>query len=454
MKNEILARYFSNVFLIGLSPSVNIFNRKIDEEIPVKEYSIFTHEYWHFLMNISTTVRVRDFALFYQLFPIFSKTLTEEGNGMSDTSVLTAEDKILLSQINDMFIAYNEGGIDNPEELEINNFRIVSEVLGEDAHLTLRDCKVPFKRSKVKIEFDTPQGISQKYMYLNSDYIEESIANSIEKIIYDDGDSIPEIPYLMLSKLSAYFNGEPLSNYELACIGTLSLLTTNPALSLNSLFKDYKALRGFHTMQESIDRLSDEIKPIFSQISNIILEDLISILKVYENREPSYQAIKRVYEKIEMCLYYRERDLLFELNAFRNNILNKEILNYLVFKMVNPCDVLQERQGDENLVNRDFIKSFETDNIKVNSHDVLPYFLNQIMNCQLNYLKAHWAMFALMDSRIATSKCPYYTVCDLPNRIINTDRCLNKPWENFVKNGDNCVYGHAVGNLVGISGLK
>ena len=59
-------------------------------------------------------------------------------------------------------------------------------------------------------------------------------------MIYNSSKKKPTIPYYTLSKISEYFNnGIALSNYEQACIGTLSLLTTNPALALNGLFKDY-----------------------------------------------------------------------------------------------------------------------------------------------------------------------------------------------------------------------
>ena len=62
-QEKILAKYFSNVFHIELSEKVKIFGKEKDHTITNETYSIFVHEYWHYLLNISTSVRIRDFSL-------------------------------------------------------------------------------------------------------------------------------------------------------------------------------------------------------------------------------------------------------------------------------------------------------------------------------------------------------------------------------------------------------
>lgn len=178
------------------------------------------------------------------------------------------------------------------------------------------------------------------------------------------------------------------------------------------------------------------------------------ILRVYENRHPAYQAIDFIKEKIEKAIYFRSRDILFELTPFKNNQVNHESLSKIIFEIFKPCDVIQKINGDFEEIERDIIKSFETEQIEIDNQQIYPSFLMQVINCQLNYFKAHWALHNLMDSRLAEDKCPYFTSCGLKCRIETPDICLKTPWKTFVKNGEKCAYSHAVSTLIGLTKLK
>ncbi|WP_422091654.1 hypothetical protein [Tenacibaculum ovolyticum] len=455
-KDTILAKYLSNIFHIELSENVQIFNKNNDQKFSTESYSVFVHEYWHYLLNISTSARLGDFSMWYQLFSIFSRTLTEEGDGTSVTSELTTEDKKLLEEIGDLYIEQNQGCIIDLGDIEVKDFNIISEITSVENELTLKGIKVPYKQSKVKIDILTSEGKRlNKELYINNDFIDESIANCIEKIIFDNDNPPPKIPYLILEKLSEYYNnGSALSKFELAHLGTLSLLTTNPPLSLNSIFKDYIEYRENNDIESSLEYIFNLIKPLFLEISGVILTDMNEILKVYENREPAYQAIKFLIEKIEKAIYFRNKNLVFELAPFRNNTVNYEKLNILLYEAFKPCDIIQKVVGDEETLERDFIKSFETQPIQISNHFIYPSFLMQLISCQLHYFKAHWTIHGLMDTRIANDTCPFFTTCNLTTRTETPNICRNKPWESLIKNGENCVYGHAVANLVGHSKLK
>lgn len=454
-KEKILAKYFSNVFHIELSEKVKLFGNEIDPKVTNETYAIFVHEYWHYLLNISTSVRIRDFSLWYQLFPIFSRTLTVDNNGESDTTTLTEEDKKLLEEIGDLYITYSECGFSISEDEEMIDFKVISDIISEDTDLTLKGIKVPFKNGKIKVEITTNTKKYEDYLYINNDFIDESIANSIERMIDNVGKKNPITPYYTLSKISEYFNnGASLSYYELACIGTLSLLTTNPALSLNGLFKDYIILKKNNTINDSVTILCNTIKPLFEEICTTIMSDMEEILRIYENRHPAYQAINFIKEKIEKAIYFRSRNLLFELTPFKNNIVNHQALSKIIFEIFKPCDVIQKTNGDFLEIERDIIKSFELEQIEIDNQLIYPSFLMQVINCQLNYFKAHWAIHNLMDSRLAEEKCPYFSTCGLKCRTETPDICLKAPWKTFIKNGEKCAYSHAVSTLIGLTKLK
>lgn len=454
MNKEVFAQYFSNVFHMELSENIKLFVDDPTYQITKEDYAVFIHEYWHYLLNISTMVRIRDFSLHYQIFPIFSKTLLVECNGESDTSVLTQEDNELLSEIGELFFAYSDGGFVKSSK-EMIDFRVISEILSEDLNLTLQGKKVPFKKGKVKVEVTTSQGLYEDYLYINNSFIDESIANSIECMISNSSKTNPVLPYYILAKISEFFNnGTALNNYEIACIGTLSLLTTNSALTLNGLFKDYIHLKKKHTIDDSIKILCDCLKPKVKNTFSLIIADIDEILRVYENRAPVYQAIELIKSKVEMALSLRNNDLLFELVPFRNNVIDTESLENLVFQIIKPCPVTQKKDGDLSHIKRDEFRLFENYTIMIDGQSVPSSFLMQVINCQLNYFKAHWAIFTLLDSRLAEETCPYFTVCDLECRVVTPDICLKKPWKTFIRNGEKCAYSHAVSTLIAHTRLK
>jgi hypothetical protein len=450
------ARYLSNVFHIELSKEVRFFETKREDENFAEVYSIFAHEYWHYLLNISTTVRLRDFTFWYQQFPILSSALQFEQNGEVDVSELTSNDKNLASELGELYVSYANCGIkyEGDEVEDYLDYKTSNEIVEVDLDLTLKGEVVPFKEAQVEITVTTNSGEIPGILIINTDYIEESVANSIEMMICDTGKETPILPYHFLLKLSEYFTGAQLSHFEIASIGTLSLLTENPARYLNSLFKDYHEFRQTLDIEKSLEKLAETIKPIYEQICKVILSDLDDILRVYKKRHPSYQAIKFIKEKVVKGMIFRNKSLLFELTPFKNNTLNQAKLDDLILDYFKPCDVIQLKDGHEDKIMRDEIRSFETDEIKVDEQLVAASYLMQVMSCQLDFFKAHWGIYALFNSGIAESKCPFYSVCDLDCRKLTPEICANKPWKSYLKDGEKCAYAFAVGNLIGFSSFK
>ena len=449
-----IAKYLSNVFHIELSEKVRPFEILNSDPSFQEVYAIFVHEYWHYLLNLSTAVRIRDLTLWYQLFPILSRTLQVEQNGEVDLSQLSKDDKILVEEIGDLYLSYANSGFTYEGEDEILDFEIIGEIKSVDQKLTLRGKPVPFKEANVEISLITAKGIVHSLLVINSDYIEESIANSVEMMINPDGKENELFPYHFLLKMSKFFNGVELSHLEIASIGTLSLLTTNPALSLSQIFRDYCKYREKFTIDEALNQLSENIKPIYKEICNTITTDIEEILRVYQERHPAYQALNFIKEKISQAIVYREEKLLFELSPFKNNSLNIEKLQFLMVKLFKCCDVIQLNQGDENQIKRDELISFEKENIVIDGQEVPISFLMQVINCQLNFFRAHWAIFAMQSSERAETKCPFYNVCDLSCRVNSPEICAKTPWKTFLRDGEKCPYSHAVSTLLGLTKLK
>src|SRR5690606_2620630 len=145
--------------------------------------------------------------------------------------------------------------------------------------------------------------------------------------------------------------------------------------------------RKSQTINSSVKEMCDRTKPLFMKVASVLLEDLQSIQDVYKNREPISQAINYIANRIRKAIDMRLNNLLFDLEPFENGVLNQQKLNNLMFELIPPCDVRQEIEGDEDIINRDMIKSFDSKPINLNGNIVYSSYLMQVLQCQMDYFK-------------------------------------------------------------------
>ena len=454
---EFDGKYMSDVFLIEFPEHIKVFHKSNISQGPKtqKEYSIFIHEYWHFLLNISTVVRFRDFSIWHHLIPVFSRALSKSEEFDNISEAISDNDKKILEETWDLMMTYNNDGFEGIQGKDYQDYKITGSAIYEPCDLSLFDKPIKFQKVKYPVEVQTEKGIEKGFLNIGNNAIDESIANSVETIINPGKAPSPLFLYQTLIKLSEFYNnGKRLTNYELASIGTLSFLTTNPSASLENLFNDFISIKEKSNTDQAFKVICDKIKPDFMQVASVLLHDLQNIQEVYKGREPMEQAINYIAKKIKMAIHFRLSDLLFDLKPFVGSKLNQELLNHLTFKLIIPCDVKQAFNGPDDEINRDIIKSFDLNSIKLGESYAYPSYLMQVLNCQMNYFRAHWALFTLVDSKNATSLCPYYTTCDLPDRTKNMEYCKTKPWKNYNQNKENCMYGTAISTLKGLVKLK
>ena len=444
-----LGRYLSDVFLIEFPSSTRIFNKGVKQrELTSQEYGTFLHEYWHYLINISTFARIKDFTLFYHIVSIFSKTLTENADGTSVGLDYNSEDRKVLAEILELRLAYQGGFYEKINTSYVYDFHLTGEVIISDYNLTLYNRLTPVKKVSIPIKAITENGEKNGYFILGNHAIEESIVNAIERTVYDDGKSPLVNPYLVLTRIFEYYSvGIKFEREEIAILGTLSLLTSDPAVSVVRLIKDFCSYRQRIGTKEALIAVTNEINPIIEQISPFIYAQVESLQGIYKDREPLCFAINYITQKILYCFELRRKDLLFDLTPILTR--DKKLLEDLIFNKVKPCDILQRFRGCGNKIGKDLLKSFELEKIIYGGKEWNISFFLQLFYCQLDYVQAH-GMVGIFPSDKVKSKCPYYSVCSLDFRKSNPTICKTKPWKQFNKNTESCMYGTAVSNLIGL----
>ena len=190
-----LAKYTSNAFTITLEKDINFFRGISDgEDVPFQvfadnkaKYSVFVHEYWHYLINVSTLARYFDFSLCFHLVALFSKTLVEHQNGKSNgNSSLNDEEIKFTSKIIDFLTHFR--GSKKPEFEDksvlarnikffvINDFEIYNKEI--EVHGDIRQRQFV----RLSLEVSTTYGIKKANFRFVAIAIEEGIAHLVESL--------------------------------------------------------------------------------------------------------------------------------------------------------------------------------------------------------------------------------------------------------------------------------
>lgn len=462
-EDDYLGFYFSDAFCITIGEDVPIFER--DSPVPkiqnLFQYSVYIHEYWHYLLNISTICRFRDFFLWNHVLSIFSKSLIKTANGKSSgINSLSREDQQTINSLIAMSKVYNGDGypgcLDKDEE--IINFQIEDYDVIESG-LSLEGKKIPIKKVILKLKIETENGIKECPYALGNLTIEEGIAYEIDRMVeYDktNEDSAPPFPYHVLRKLASYITKNRISKFEICVLGTLSLLTTDPAVSLINLIQDYKNLKVKNKIEkENFHILWERMKNGFVITKETILKyEFDGLLNMHKNRGMTEYAINSLKDKYLALLNKREENPFFDVNIFSVYPPNLEELRSFTSEIM-PCDTIQEFPGDEDLIERDIIVSFDTRNYESNNTKYSVSEFLRVLHCQQEYLLAHFINEFVPTTTITGSRCPYYTTCGLPDRRNNPYVCKRKPWDVYSPNRKElCWYGNAVASCFGLIELK
>lgn len=457
-KDDTLGCYYSNAFCITIGEDTKLFDRTNPrpEIKSLDDLSIFIHEYWHYLTNISTIQGFKDFRLWQALLVPFSKTLQSPATGEVNTSLLSSGDNVLaISLVDFILLTY---GDTQPKECfdysKVNDFKItnvniyqrVINIEGTDNNVT---------EAILDLDIFTNCDILKAHFSLGSIAIQEGLAYHIDRMVSSSGNSstdAPPFPYLVLSKLGSFYLGRDLSNIELTHLSTLSLLTNDPPDSLIKLFTLYSDLSLICLGVEwKMNHLWENIvKKEYECLLPLAIDDLDELKTLFVGRGLIEYAINYISDSYKYLLRKRLESPFFDLYAFTldKSLLFRELTN--ITENILPCDTIQEEQGNVDDLCKDFLVSFGNQSIWNNTGFKPTDFL-RTLQCQLNFIQAHLRTTGFESSATATDKCPFYTVCDLPIRKSNNLICKEKPWQTYnLLKGNSCWYGTAVASSIGL----
>ena len=469
-RSNVAGSYSPNAFSIRLPADTAIIDPGTLQLIQgdPDALSVLIHEYWHYLQNLTTVAGFISLVLQQDFAQAFSETLAVTGDGTSAGSDATgAAHSARVRELTEILDA-REGELTVPgiDQDEVETFRITG-VLEEEYALTRNGRPVPARKVVLEIEAEMSDGSTETgKMLFGQACVEEGVAYLVDRKVAADGlgarapDNSPPFPYWVLRELALTGSPVTMTALEIASLGTLSLLTPDPAGIFLSLRDDYGAARAAgRTMADALDDVWQRIRPDVEELVRAVVEEeLPGLIAMHRGRGLMESAFEWLALQYKTVLERRLREPLFDLEPFVHNRLDRASLSHLL-RTVLPCDVIVERPGDLHDVERDLILTFGMPGLAAHGYRLTDIL--RALEAQVDVVLSHLVGDGFIPSSEVEQEsgslsddevmpCPFYTSCGLDLRRAHADVCFRRPWRILDLNrGTNCWYGAAVASALG-----
>lgn len=464
---ERLGSYQPNRFLVTLGDGTPFFNINDKGEVSSNQddyLAVYIHEYWHYLQNITTIAGVAMFFLMQELAALFSRTLEESPSGEINSKGSTGfdpADQESFDNVVSMFNAMN--GKMKPAGLRAEPIKdwAIQDMKKEEIEITWRGKKLIRHQLVLKFTINYSDGDTDTsaQLQVGAGSIQESIAYLVERHLGSKDSSLKiatsqPFPYTVLDKIIEHVVGsssEPLD--IIASIGTLSLMSNNPAAALYDFVVDYGVHRrsGTGPLASLNKVLQQSIPSIRESLNTVLAGDLFSIETMHIGRGLVEKGARYIVSVIRKAMQRRLENPLFDLDFSTKNTPKQVIKS--VNKLLRdfpPCDVLQEMPGNVHAVMRDFLGTSHP--IPMQNDFRISDGIRALQS-QQHFMLKHLRTKGFVPTNHAVgsdSRCPYYTVCNLHLRHNSSSICDSAPWEHWRKaDGPACWYTNGVAGTAG-----
>lgn len=468
--SQTLGWYQPNHFLIVLGSATPFLLIDANDNVysnQRKYLAVYLHEYWHYLQNVTTIAGFLTFLHSQIQISLFGKTIELNANGKvrSKGSVALSPDE-LIRLLSVLDLDYALQGEIEPQS-KFPNKTVDGWII---KNLTKKERKIDWGQKQitrhhleldVSIQYSDSTSDPSARISIGSAAIEESLAYLTERQLAQKDTSLhlensPQFPYTVLEHLFDFLVGikdEPL--YLISALGTLSLMTNDPAAALFEILTFYKDLRGrrLHPMS-ALNVILSKFGPIIHrEIDSVLAEHLPSLQTMHAGRGLLENGTNTLVSIFKAAFNLRKEYILFDLDFAVHSTVARAVqsINELIHSIL-PCDVLQERSGSEHEVMRDFLG---TSQLTAGKNGLSVSDGMRALQSQQHFMIQHLASSGFLPTKQAfaspDSRCPYYTACDARYRMQSPKICDQAPWENYTTGpSEACWYGFGVGAHAGL----
>jgi hypothetical protein len=424
------AGYLPESLLIRLTPDARLFDYDDPEYQPTPAViGFFFHEYIHYLHNISTVSGVVTFINTIDLWRWFRSTFNSELISRGPES-LAVESKERLGALVTYLDAVRRDGspklkyILNPKSLRITSAKLQSAASQAPQsaepllHVIVCDAHV----------FDHDDNDEQCVLQVGTLEILECAAWLLEKRIVLALDATatlnmpPTFPNRVVEALAAFLEPSLSEEAVLACALAALQSSDAPEALLHVLRIAGRASRdGKNPLLELRKNVFENLASCRSQLD----DQLQKLDQEFNGTNAFAVSVRRVVGFAREVFNRRAMEPFFEFDLV-SKVAAKPNGFVEVLREIVPCAVVQERRGDGESLQRDFLFSFQP---AQSNQAIDPEAALRVVHSAFHFMSVHRVRqgFAA-TSEVGQRKCPFFTCCDLQLRQQEPNICRETPW--------------------------
>jgi hypothetical protein len=423
--NETIPTYAADYFLIKLPSELQGIVKERDFDFSsARETSLFLHEWFHYLHNISTADGIYAFATLVNLWARFRSVLNEDGLNPGELSVECCNKE----EIHRHFLHWmSSRRFRNNADPILRNYSRTDCEITEAQLITEFDIDITGERTsflRCELQTDSNEQISVE---IGTVEILEGVASMLEASYLISVSEFPSaskvVPYQLLLKLSRYIVHDIKDDEATAC-GIAALQDNDPPRALFEILHRAKQEASGDRLLLLENLVKNHLKSS-KEVMDLVFQQTESFFPM---DEPMSSNVKGLVAAMRANIAAREIDPFFEFAVIKTAKANPERLKLVIAELTCPR-VLVRTKGDENEIGRDQIVRFGFPA----GNAVELQFGGQKLHAALHFLTLHLGAEGFLPTAQLTAgqsrrKCPFYTSCLYPLRQENPEICADRPW--------------------------
>lgn len=296
-----------------------------------QQQSIFIHEYYHYLTNITTFPGIRQFHLNFcdrfRLSTILTKKQGLNAYPINTNNFLDCKEDVEYWNSVNTIIDEDDIDYELVEETEnsANKRFEITSIVQENKPMDVVINGIKYNGARVLINIEIAGLVNRNSFYLTFGAIDEFLSSSIDEYLFENDLSEidpsvlsqrPFYPYGFFDKLLSHYGIERPSSFEKILIAYFSLNSFNPAVKLIEVLEKMKA-GGYNDFQNNPEQY---LLANFSETPQY--EKVLNGIKDFANETSNQgrihisQALKYYYDKFYSAQKLKENDFFFFIRPF------------------------------------------------------------------------------------------------------------------------------------------
>lgn len=435
--------YLLDRFLITLDQGNHVINSATNSfQLPIdpQKFSIFFHEYSHYLQNISTLSGFSHFSTELDLWWLFRETVDRNTLVSAGSGILSAQRRGWIQLYTTLWqtslgsIYPVQGPLPNAAQFTVRTFHVQATNVPLVNGIATRSL---LEIHGTAVDGTTGHPIPVTFQF-GTDALTEGLAALLqEKLALGLGGQapiLPVFPYEVLRSLASHI-AAGIDEYSLAMLATLALQSNDPVQALHGMLLQWANDPDVPNRLANI--VAIEVPDTTAKITTILLTDIPRLRGAFTGAGEIGRGIVTVIGRFEDALKHRVQYPFFDIDAAFSPGPGARV----PFALLNrhpACLVLQEssNQAPDELFEFGPPAAAQTDALSV-LHSAFQFYF------------AHLRVTTFAPTgQIQTQICPFFSSCQLPLRNRDPQICQTKPWDGPHWQGwggpDRCWYSRGV----------